>query len=260
MTAETATARHAAAKKPDGATRPRVRIFDALRGLSVISMVAFHYCYDLKFIEGLNLAWFAPPFQDIWRASISWTFLFIAGCMCSFSRNNLKRSAKYLLVALLIFIVTTVAAVDDPINFGIIFCMGACTLICGLLEKAHVAPRGPVAALVFLALFLLSLGVPNGVFGIGSHVVALPAALYGTPWFSWLGFPDAAFVSGDYYPVIPFILMYLVGDSCGRWWKQTGYPSWCSTLRIPPLEFVGRHALAVYIIHQPVLLLLTGII
>ena len=61
----------------------RVHVYDVVRGFSVISMVLFHLCYDLKFILGMDLGWFAPPFQDIWRASIAWVFVFVAGGMCA---------------------------------------------------------------------------------------------------------------------------------------------------------------------------------
>lgn len=239
-------------------TAGRVRLFDAVRGFSVVSMVGFHLCYDLRFISHIPLAWFAPPFQDVWRASISWVFVFVAGCMCAFSRSNLRRSGLYLGVALVVFVATSVAAVDDPISFGIIFCMGACTLVEWLLERMGLSPRGYVAAAVLFAVFLMLLGLPNGHVGIGSWEVSVPSAMYSTPWFSWLGFPGPHFVSGDYYPVLPYVLLYLSGTACCARWKEQGFARRLYEPVCRPLEFVGRHSLLVYIIHQPVLLLLTG--
>lgn len=118
----------------------RVRFFDSLRGLSVLSMVGFHLCYDLRYLAGLSLPWFQGTFQDVWRASISWVFLFLAGVMSSYSRNNYRRAAKYGLFALAIFAVTAIAAVDDAISFGIIFCMAACTLVTAILETLRIRP------------------------------------------------------------------------------------------------------------------------
>ena len=37
------------------ASRGRIGVFDLVRGFSVISMVLFHLCYDLKFIAGAQL-------------------------------------------------------------------------------------------------------------------------------------------------------------------------------------------------------------
>lgn len=234
--------------------KTRLRLFDILRGLSVISMMGFHAVYDLTAIYGMKLSWFQTPFTDIWRASISWTFLFIAGVMCSFSRSNIRRSGRYLLVAALIWGATYAAAVDTPISFGIIFCMGACTLIYALLQKVHALPCGWGWAAVFLACFLVLFGLPHGYLGIGPFAILLPKALYQISGLSWLGIPGPHFASGDYYPVVPFIFMYLVGASMGALWKKSGYPESVRRLACPPLEFVGRHALAFYILHQPIIL------
>lgn len=234
--------------------KQRMAFFDVLRGFSVISMTLFHLCYDLRFLYGFDLTFFRPPFQDIWRASISWTFLFIAGCMCSFSRDGLKRASRYLLAALAIFVVTSVAAVDTPINFGIIFCMGACTLIEYLLQKAQASPEGWTIGLILFLIFIVLRGVPLGYIGLFGQTIALPRWLYATPYLSFLGFPGPDFASGDYYPVIPFVFMYLTGTAFGRMWRKEGYPAWFQGISCRPLEWVGQHALPIYILHQPAIL------
>ena len=38
---------------------------------------------------------------------------------------------------------------------------------------------------------------------------SIPKTVYPIPYLAWLGFPSPEFVSGDYYPIIPFIFMYL---------------------------------------------------
>lgn len=228
--------------------------FDVIRGFSVVSMVLFHLCYDLRYLYGYNLAFFQPPFQDVWRCSISWTFLFVAGCMCSFSRNGLKRALRYLGVALAVFLVTTVAAVDTPINYGIIFCMGASTLIEHVLSRCGIAPKGLAAAAVLFALFLFTQGVPHGYVGFAVLRIALPASWYATPYLSALGLPGPNFASGDYYPIIPYTFMYLTGAAVGRHWKEHGYPSWMYSLSCKPLEAVGKAALPIYVLHQPLII------
>ena len=81
----------------------RITIFDTVRGFTMISMAVFHACYDLAYLYGWDMPWFTQTvFQDIWRASISWVFLFIAGWMCTLSRNNAKRAAKYAAAALVV--------------------------------------------------------------------------------------------------------------------------------------------------------------
>ena len=218
-------------------------------------MAAFHLCYDLKFIYNVTLNWFEPPLQDIWRSSISWVFLLVAGCMCSYSRNGAKRAMRYLLVALSIRVVTTLAAIDTPIRYGIIFCMGASTLIEYMLSELHLSPRGVFASCLLFAAFLLLRNVPTGTIGFGPLALSVPHQLYQSPWLSFLGFPGPGFVSGDYYPIIPFTLMYVCGVSLGHAMQDNGIPRWLSGLSCAPLAWVGRQALPIYVLHQPVIIL-----
>ena len=235
----------------------RMAAFDVIRGFSVVSMVLFHLCYDLRYLYGIEaVAWFRPPLQDVWRASISWVFLCVAGCMCSFSRNGLRRGLRYLAAAFAVWLATTIVAVDTPISFGIIFCMGASTLVAYALDRLNVPLRGLPLALALFTAFVLCLPVGQGYLGIGSWTVSLPHALYESPWLSFLGFPGPGFASGDYYPILPFCLMYLTGTCIGRTCSQAGYPRWFQALACPPLEWVGRHALPIYLVHQPLILAL----
>jgi uncharacterized membrane protein len=241
-----------------GSRKQRLYFFDTLRGFSVISMVLFHLSYDLYFLWGQSLPYFEPPFRDIWRASISWTFLIIAGLMCNFSRNNLRRAAKYAVVAFLIYIVTLLAAVDIPISFGIIFCMAASSFLAWLLEKARCFGKADlVHALILFVLFLLTLNLKQAIFGISDFSLKVPAALYSTPWLSWLGFPGPDFASGDYYPLIPYSLLFLSSAHLGAYvLSHKGFPPWCTRKGPKLLNAAGRHALAIYVIHQPAILLL----
>lgn len=243
----------------DDSSRPlepngRLGVFDLVRGLSVVSMVIFHLCYDLRFIAGYDLEWFEPPLQDVWRCSISWVFLFIAGCMCTLSRNNLRRALEYGCVALAIWVVTTVAAVDTPISFGIIYCMSACTLVAWALQRIRALPRGYVAAALLFVAFISLLGLADGTIGVGPWTLGLPQELTLVEGLAWLGIPSASFSSGDYYPLLPYLLIYLCGAAMGTRWKERGYLSWAYDANLAPLNFVGRHALLVYVIHQPVIL------
>lgn len=237
----------------------RIHLFDIARGACVLSMVMFHYSYDLTELAGVNLVWFRPPLEDIWRASISWSFLFIAGLMCSFSRSNFKRGLRYSAVALAVWAATTVVAVDIPISFGIIFCMAASTLVYSLLQRIYAQPRGVLAAAVLFTGFLLLLNVPSGSVAIGSISWKLPSELYASEWLSWLGFPGPSFFSGDYYPLLPYSLMYLAGSSLGPGIRQIVKISSIANVRCKPLELIGRHALAIYVVHQPILLVLSGV-
>ena len=263
----------------------RVRGYDVLRGIPVVSMVAFHACYDIVYLWDVRLGWFRSPLQDVWRASISWCFLLIAGIMCSYSRNNLKRALKYLFVAAIIWIATTLIAVDTPISYGIIYCMGFSSLLAWALNEllrkirdaCDIEPDGlvshqsneskliklAIAAITLFLAFLLTLEVPQGRLGLGSFggpYITLPTSLYTTEALNWLGFPGPFFASGDYYPPIPYSLLFLVGSTLGLITKLHGVPSILNKIKCTPLEWIGRHALEIYVVHQPIVLALLTLV
>ena len=232
-------------------SRPRVAFFDTLRGFTLVSMCAFHACYDLAYLFNVAMPWFTDPFiQSLWRDSISFTFLILAGWMTSYSRDNLKRAATYAIAALAVWAATTFAAVDTPVNFGILYCMAACTLIWACLERAfggicNALPDGFILAayVAMLALFILTDGVQRGRYPIEG--------------LAWLGFPSPSFASGDYYPLLPYLFLYLFGvfGAMRERRMRACEPTWMLRNWCPPLTFIGKHSLLVYLVHQPVVLL-----
>ena len=213
----------------------------------MISMALFHATYDLAYIYGFQLSWFTQGvFQDVWRASISWVFLFIAGWMCSYSRNNAKRALKYGVAALLVWLATSLASVDDSINFGIIFCMAASTALFTVLKPLLNRIDWKLGLTACLALFALTWSVPRGVYPVAG--------------FAWLGFPYPGFISGDYYPVIPFAFMYLSGWFASKGFSNKEFSTWMQVGVCKPLERLGRHALPFYLLHQPIILMVLDVV
>ena len=158
--------------------------------------------------------------------SISWVFLFIAGWMCTLSRNNIKRAAKYAVAALVVWVATTLVSVDDSVNFGIIFCMAACTAIVALARP--VLDRVPAVWGIAICLILFAC------------TWSIPKADYPIPYLAWLGFPGPDFVSGDYYPLIPFLFMYLTGFFAARTAQKANCeaPAW--PMKIPSRRSQAR--------------------
>ena len=245
--------------KTETSTR-RIGIFDVIKGFTLISMVLFHLCYDLAYIKGLHMPWFSGTLMVAWQRSIAWVFLFIAGISCTLSRNNLKRAGVYAVVALGVFLVTWIVSVDTPISFGIIYCMAACTFVWWCLDKVGLAPRGYVAAIVCFILFILLLDLPNGYVGIGDFMLKVPSAPYDCGFLSWAGFPAPSFSSGDYYPLLPYLFLYLSGASAGAVWIKAGYPDWAKNACLQPLNWLGQHTLVIYVIHQPLILAVLSLI
>lgn len=211
----------------------RITIFDTVRGFTMISMAGFHACYDLAYLYDWDMPWFTQTvFQDIWRASISWVFLFIAGWMCTLSRNNAKRAAKYAAAALVVWIATTLVSVDDSVNFGIIYCMAACTAVTAVARPMLKKVPSTWGIAICLALFAATWGIPK--------------STYSFPYLAWLGFPGPRFVSGDYYPIIPFIFMYLTGYFAARTAQRCDIPP-----QAGPTPTPCRRSPALDVMHSP---------
>ncbi|MEG1887583.1 MAG: heparan-alpha-glucosaminide N-acetyltransferase domain-containing protein, partial [Oscillospiraceae bacterium] len=75
---------------------------------------------------------------------------------------------------------------------------------------------------------------------------------YEVKYLFWLGFPSAAFSSSDYFPILPWLFMFFCGFFIGNYFKEKGFPKVLEKKRCPPLGFTGRHALIIYIVHQPI--------
>lgn len=243
----------------------RIYAFDTLRGLLLLSMIAFHACYDLVYIYGW-LSPLNPLFVQCWRLSISGGFLILAGAMSAYSRHNIYRSLRYGLCALLIFCVTTIFRIDTPINFGIIYCMAASSFLAGLLQallmrlqhmRSHARTYITIICVVCaFVCFCITKDVSTGVLHLGVCDYTLPSVLFETNYVSWLGFPGRDFSSGDYYPLIPYSFLFFAGVFAGAGTKRAvcAHAQLLQALSIPLVTQLGKHALIVYLLHQPLIL------
>jgi uncharacterized membrane protein len=244
----------------------RYGILDAVRGLTVLSMVLYHACWDLVYLEGHAWSWFHATGAYLWQQSICWTFILVAGFCFHLGKNQVRRGLKLLLLGTGITLVTLLLLPQDAIIFGILFFLGAATL----LNRMLLPLWGRVPVQLGLAgsglLFVLLRNVNRGCLGFeGWHWLPLPAAWYkGGLAGAFLGFQGADFHSADYFSLLPWFCLYLAGYFAGLLWEQrpagqvlTGTGTGAQSLWIwRGCKFLGRHALGAYILHQPLLLAL----
>ena len=83
--------------------------------------------------------------------------------------------------------------------------------------------------------------------------LALPQALYASYTTAYLGFMPKSFFSTDYFPLLPWLFLFWAGyflhHLVGRGRLAPLRRSVC-----PPLGWMGRHSLVLYLLHQPVIL------
>lgn len=105
------------------------------------------------------------------------------------------------------------------------------------------------------ALFAFTANVWDGYLGFFSiPLIPLPDVLYETNWLCWLGVYSPTFQSADYFPLLPWIFVFFGGVFLGRYARAGKFPKWTYRRHVPFLSFFGRHALVLYVVHQPVFL------
>lgn len=231
----------------------RVHLIDEVRGLAILLMVVYHTFYDLVMIFGLRIDAFFSTTVNLLVILFAGLFIFISGTACHYSRNNLKRGAVCFALGLVFTAGTALIMPEELILFGILHLLGCCMMLFPLL--APLIRRIPplVGIMGSLLLFLLLFPVSDGFVGIpGLFSIPLPRALYDVQWLFWLGFPSPSFFSADYFPLLPWFFCFTAGTFFGVLVKEKRLPNWVYSRHCPPLAFIGRHTLIIYLLHQPI--------
>ena len=240
------------------AVRPRRYPFlDELRGAAIVMMVLYHFLYDLVVFAGISFPLYSRPVV-IWQNSIGALFITLSGCVSLFSRSNFRRGIKCLLAATAVFLVTAFTA-PAPAWFGVLHFLGCAMLLFPLFRPLTDRIPPVWGALGCLFLFVYFFSVSSGtVWFFGQH--PLPRFLY-SGWLSTiLGFPFPGFTSSDYYPILPWLMLFLCGAFLGKLLQSAKDNPALSRSRLPALGFLGRHSLLIYLVHQPVLYGLTWLL
>lgn len=235
--------------------KSRLHLLDALRGFLMINMIAYHGMWDLVNLFGVDAGWYAGTTKYLWQQFICWSFIILSGFCWSMSRNHLRRGALVFGGGVIVSLVTIVLMPENQIIFGILTCIGSCVLLMIPLEKVLKKIPAEIGAAVSFLLFFLLRNVPQGSLGFEGLVIAeLPAALYRNSLTAYLGFPPASFWSTDYFPVLPWVFLFIFGYFLYRILNDRGLNEKLFAGRnIPLLNAIGRNSLLAYLLHQPVL-------
>ena len=235
--------------------RPQRRIaaLDALRGLNLLSMIAYHTCWDLVYLFGMDWSWYRGTGAYIWQQSICWTFILLSGFCWPMGRRPLRRGLTVFACGWIITLVTVIFMPDEQIWFGVLTLIGSCMLLLIPLERGlRYVPTGAGLA-VSAALFALLRNVNRGTLGFEGLVLGtVSAELYRNDLTAYLGFPGPGFFSTDYFSLLPWLFLFLAGYFLHRLCAPALERADPDILRCRPLCALGRWSLPVYMIHQPV--------
>jgi uncharacterized membrane protein len=229
----------------------RVAALDMLRGFSVLSMAAYHTLYDLVYLFGWRLPWYTGRPGYLWQQSICWAFILVAGASLRHSRRWARHGWTVFGCALVLTLVTFLVMPEMLVSFGVLHMLGLCMLLAAGIRPLPEKVPPVLGFAVCAALFVLLKGLPEGFVGLLDWpLIRLPGAWYGTPVLFWLGLPGAGFFSSDYFPLFPWLFLFFAGyfgwaPLKSRFAPKPGGKN--------PLALAGRHSLAVYMAHQPVI-------
>ncbi len=219
----------------------RIWIFDFLRGISIISMVIYHIFFDYYFLKGeLFPYYYLAPF-------IGGSFIAISGIVMKISLRRAKNPYKKAfvrflrlgLLALLISLATYIFYPNCFVKFGIIHFFAVSAILLPIFIKTRIYGSFFGFVLFISGLYIML----NGIYAESRYLF-------------WLGIPYPDFCSLDYYPLLPWFGLYLIFFSVADYIVSKFEDKNPKISRLNPIAFIGKHSLTIYVIHQPIIVLI----
>lgn len=236
--------------------KKRLHLIDEYRGFWMINMILYHAIWDLVYIFGYDWQWYKSDAAFYWQQSICWSFIFVSGFCWQMGKRKWKRGLQVFGAGLVITLATLVFMPDSRVIFGVLTLIGSSMLLMIPCDKVFQKINPWIGAIASFAVFLFVYPVNNGYLGFGgTEMLVLPRELY-SGWLStYLGFPMPGFWSTDYFSILPWFFLYAVGYFAYRivcMGEEEKGKEILSKSICPPLGWVGRNALIIYMLHQPV--------
>jgi uncharacterized membrane protein len=227
---------------------------DALRGVAILMMILYHLMWDLLFFGVLSNVALQTGFWKYFQRVTASTFIFLVGVSLVISYQRMQaqypghkppfaaffwRGVRIFSWGMLITFVVRYGNIGR-IDFGVL----------------HLIGFAVVAAYPFLPYRWLNLALWL-LFNGGGYFLQPPLVPF--PWFVWLGLKPPLYVYLDYFPLIPWFGVVLLGVSVGNFLyshqlRRFPLPDWSTLFLVRLLRLLGQHSLKVYLLHQPLLL------
>jgi uncharacterized membrane protein len=225
-----------------GAAATRLDRLDALRGVAIVWMAVFHFCYDLQYFRLIAADFRRDPFWTVQRTCIVTLFLLCAGAGQALALHQgqgwprfWRRWAQVAGCALLVSAGSWWMFPRSWISFGVLHGIA-----------------------VMLIAVRLSAPLRAWMWPLGAVLIALPR-LFGDPFFdtrltNWVGLVTRLPVTEDWVPVLPWLGVMLWGAAAAQWLvaNRPALVAGAVPRGLQPLATLGRWSLAFYMAHQPV--------
>lgn len=225
----------------------RLWAIDAVRGAAIAGVVFFHFVWDLEF-TGFIAGIANHPLWLAFGRSLAGTFMILVGVgLVLADRAGFRPSSYFIRLAKIaasaaaITVVTWYVLPGTFIYFGILHAIAAATLIGTLFLRA----RAWTCLLGGIAVF--------------SMPMLWRSTIFDTRWLAWIGFAEQVPPSNDFVPIFPWVGLTLMGVAVAKWLLSADLNTSFANLLAAGkparlLVWMGRHSLAIYLLHQPILL------
>lgn len=227
---------------------------DFLRGAAIVMMVLFHLLWDINYFGVASVDVYAGFWFYFARATAT-LFLLVMGVSLTLSaaRARLVHTPGAALVRRLVKRGLTILAWGMVITVATRLVLGDGFVIFGIL---HLAGLSTALAYPFLQLGSWNLALGGGLIVSGLWLQRLTVDV---PWFVWLGLKPSTFYTVDYFPLLPWFGVVLIGMAIGdlvyrNYARWITLPNLASLWPVSGVCSLGRHSLAIYLLHQPVLI------
>jgi uncharacterized membrane protein len=243
---------------------------DALRGLAMVWMAGFHFCFDLNHL-GFWLPrqdFYGDPFWTVQRTAIVSLFLFCAGLSQAVALQAGQTWPgfwrRWMQVAGCALLVSAGSALMFPrswISFGVLHGIALMLLLTRLLAWSSSALDRSTTAQAGRSSHQGSGGMGLWLFfALGAVCLFLPALVshpfFDTRWTNWVGLVTRKPITEDFVPLLPWLGVMLWGLAAGRWLLAHRPAALAGPVppSLRPLVVLGRWSLSFYMVHQPVLI------
>ncbi len=223
--------------------RPRLAGIDALRGGALCLMFVYHFAFDLRFYRVISADFEHDTFWLSFRAVIVASFMALVGISLVLADSAGLTPSRFWrrigVIAACALAVSAASWIVFPrsfIYFGILHSIAVASVL------ASPFVRRPRTALVIGCVVIAAgFGASHRVFDAGP--------------LSWIGFVTAKPATEDYVPLAPWAGFVLLGIALGHRLARDAFGTLALIATAPRwLRWLGRHSLAVYMVHQPILL------
>lgn len=241
--------------------RERIVMLDMLRGAAMIFVMLYHLLYDLVYYQNMDIPfWGTDGFEWI-HSFFLWILFGVSGICTAFSRDTVKRGAVIYLMGSCLTIGSNIFSADSVFVFGVLSFFGMMMMITGIIKPVtdKIPWQAMLIAMLLLYIVFFDFSREQGTLHLLFTDIKLKLPM-DRMYLYPIGIRWGGFSSMDYFPLVPNGFVFMAGAALSKPVKEHKLPKWFyADLKTAPLNFIGRHSLAFYIIHQPVFLLLTNI-